>query len=155
TFNKIRAWQSQKDTVHEGKNCTFKVMEQRIIEDIVHEAFEKAKREYAAHSPFALATHIGDHSGLSSKTVQKLHKKYIEKDGSRRKPNASSIDQLCKYLGYENYGEYYRSRTKAPEKGGTVTPKKESAARKNKLVGPILVVLIGALMFAAIKTIWF
>ena len=130
-------------------------MEQQIIEDIVHEAFEKAKQEHAVHSPFALSTHISDHSNLSSKTVQKLHKKYIEKDGSTRKPTSSSIDQLCKYLGYENYGEYYRTRKTAPEKGGKDTPKKGGAARKNRLVGPILVVLIAALMFAAIKTVWF
>jgi len=153
--NKIRGLPSIKGAVFEGKNCIFRAMEHGVIEDIVHEAFEKAKGEHAVHSTFALATHIGDHCGLSSKTVQKLHKKYIEKDGSQRKPNASSIDQLCSYLGYENYGKYREARRKEGRKGpGRDTQKKDVATKKNKLVLPIIVVLVGALTFAAIKTVW-
>lgn len=143
-----------------GKKCIFKPMEERIIEAIVRTAFEKAKREHAVHSPFALSNHISDHSNLSSKTVQKLHKKYIGKDGSSRKPVSYSIDQLCKYLGYENYGEYYKDRFQdglnVPETDQRLDiPKKESSSKKKGWVQFMVAALIGILVFATITKVWF
>src|SRR5690606_3969039 len=90
------------------KKCTFKAMEAQIIEVIVKRAFEKAREEHAVHTAFALANHIEAQSNLSAKTLLRLHKTYVQKDGSNHRPTASSIDQLCKYLGFGGYGEFRR-----------------------------------------------
>ncbi|WP_149274943.1 hypothetical protein [Pareuzebyella sediminis] len=82
-------------------------MDQKIIGRIVREAFEKAKKEHASHTRFALATHISDRIGLSSKTLERVYDSYVSGKKKYGRPQAESIEYLCRYLGYANYQDYW------------------------------------------------
>lgn len=81
-------------------------MDEKRIGEIVLKVFEKAKREHASHSRFALSNHISDQSDLSSKTLERAYDRYFGKKKKHGPPNAESIDMFCKYLEYEDYGDY-------------------------------------------------
>lgn len=124
--------------------------------DIVKKAFEKAKGAHAIHTPFALANHIEAQSNLSARTLLRLHKKYVQKDGSKRRPTSSSIDELCKYLGYGDYGDFIRKRRegRSAEKeigDGTIRRGAKGATLK-KYTPYILGLAIGSILLATIDT---
>lgn len=129
-------------------------MDHQIITNIVQEAFEKAKVEHAVHSRSALANHISDHSNLNYKTLLGLHKKYIQQNGSQRNPISSTIDELCSYLGFENYQEYVQKRGRgSKEARAPQSPSKRSIKWKHGvqlLVGTAIV----ALVFLAFDRVW-
>lgn len=140
------------------KNCTFKAMGEKIIADIVKKAFEKAQGEHAKHTVSALARHISDQTHLSDKTLVRFHKKYIQNNGSQKKPNAASIEVLCRYLGYGDYGEYRRANPLEDGPKGTrgeVPPDPAHTRAKMAKYRPyVLGLLIGTGVLAAINTLW-
>jgi len=86
--------------------CNFKMMDEKIIGKIIEEVFQKAKKENASHSKFALSTHISNETNLSSRTLERAYDRYIDKKEKYGRPNADSINLFCAYLGYEDYGGY-------------------------------------------------
>ncbi len=126
-------------------------MDEKRIEEIVLRVFEKAKKEHASHSRFALSKHIGEHSDLSSKTLERAYDRYIKKDKSKGAPQAESVDLLCKYLGREGYADYIREYIDSKEDGPDETPEdlNESSVRGNwpKILIIISVMILTTLMF--------
>jgi len=131
-------------------------MEDQIIEEIVKKAFEKARDEHAIHTPFALANHIEGRSNLSAKTLLRLHEKYIQKNGSIRKPYASSIDQLCKYLGFADYGDFRREhregRSLEREIGIRTYDRGSKGGRLKKYVPYLLALVIGSILLVTFNS---
>lgn len=83
-------------------------MIERRIKEIVLKVFEKAKKEHASHTRFALSNHISEHSNLSSKTLERAYDRYINKIKKYGQPQADSVDLFCEYLGYDNYSDYLK-----------------------------------------------
>lgn len=79
------------------------------IGEIVGKVFEKAKRECASHTKYALAQHVSVDAQLSSKTLERVYDRYINGRESVNTPNAESVDCLCRYLGLDGYKDYVRS----------------------------------------------
>ena len=90
----------------------FNTMDEKRIEEIVLKVFEKAKKEHASHTRFALSNHISEHSDLSSKTLERAYDRYINKQRKHGAPHADSVNLFCLYLGYENYADYLKHNRK-------------------------------------------
>jgi len=87
-------------------------MNQKQIERIVRQVFEKAKRRSVSHSKYALAKQVvKEISSLNSKTLERAYTKYIEKKDTVSTPNPDTVDFLCKYIGYRNYEEYMSKKS--------------------------------------------
>ncbi|UZO81544.1 hypothetical protein NBT05_03490 [Aquimarina sp. ERC-38] len=84
-------------------------MDEKRIEEIVQKVFEKAEKEQASHTKFALSKHISNQTTLSSKTLERTYDRYINKKSTQGPPTAYSVDLLCKYLGFENYLDYVKN----------------------------------------------
>lgn len=128
-------------------------MEDKGIRRLVQKAFEKAREEHANHSAHALANHIESRSNLSAKTLLRFHKKYVQGDGSARRPTASSIDELCRYLGYADYGDYVANIREAPRAGEAGLGAPQGGNRKSALMNyaPYLLALVlGAILWITI-----
>lgn len=93
-------------------------MDEKQIERIVRKVFEKAKKEHASHSRFALSNHVSYHSDLSSKTLERAYDRYINKKKKYGAPQAESVELFCKYLGFEDYADYVKKNPlDEPEEG--------------------------------------
>ena len=101
-------------------------MDEKRVAEIAWKVFDKAKKEHASHSRFALANHISVRSDLSSKTLERVYDRYVEKNGKHGPPNAESIDSICKFLGFENY-EAYVKKNNSPHKRNRI--KKEETIK--------------------------
>lgn len=87
-------------------------MDQKQIERIVRQVFEKAKRGSVSHSKYALAKQVvKEISSLNSKTLERAYARYIEKKEAMSTPNPDTVDFFCKYIGYRNYEEYMSENT--------------------------------------------
>ena len=87
-------------------------MKEAIIKEIVEKVFEKAKTECPKHSRYALSNHIAEFTSISAKTIERLYDKYLEKRGSIGDQNEYTINDLCKYLGYNSYADYVKQNRK-------------------------------------------
>lgn len=124
-------------------------MDEKIIGRIIEKVFKKAKKEHASHSKFALSNHISTETDLSSRTLERLYDRYIEKNGKHGPPNADSIDLLCKYLGFENYAGYIK-RHPTPEK--TIGQKKGNTIHSKWITFSISIAFtIGLIIFGIQK----
>ena len=92
-------------------------MESNQIEEIVRKVYEKAKKNCASEKKFALSTHVSEHIDLSYKTIQRAFDRYINGLNAEVEPTQVTIDFLCSYLGYENYGAYIRENPVEKRKG--------------------------------------
>jgi transcriptional regulator len=54
-------------------------MKEAIIKEIVEKVFQKAKTECPKHSRYALSNHIAETTSISSRTIERLYDKYLEK----------------------------------------------------------------------------
>ncbi|SEC31267.1 hypothetical protein SAMN05192540_2866 [Maribacter dokdonensis] len=88
-------------------------MKEAIIKEIVEKVFEKAKTECPKHSRYALSNHIAEFTSISAKTIERLYDKYLEKRGSIGDQNEYTINDLCKYLGYNSYADYVKQNRKS------------------------------------------
>ena len=88
-------------------------MDDGRIKKIVQKAFDKAKERSASHRKHALAKHISSEANLSSKTIERAYDRYLNNKKNINPLQAESIDELCRYLGYENYAEYVKSKFKS------------------------------------------
>ncbi|MGO4912888.1 hypothetical protein [Leeuwenhoekiella sp. W20_SRS_FM14] len=130
--------------------CIFEEMEEDLLAKIVKEAFDKAGTESVSKARYALAKQIEIESNLSSKTIERAHKRYIEKDFNCSELQADSVDKLCKYLGYKNYAAYvdYKADKDAGVSVKTSKPDQEkiikTGNRRNVylVLGGILMLLI-------------
>lgn len=91
-----------------------------MIEKLMQEVFEKAQKERGSQVRNAVVTHLENcltnifegnmkHNPMSLKTIERYHRKYIEKQENVEGfniPNDEFKYQLAKYLGYSNYSEY-------------------------------------------------
>ncbi len=103
-------------------------MNQKQIERIVRQVFEKAKRGSVSHSKYALAKQVvKEISSLNSKTLERAYTKYIEKKDTVSTPNPDTVDFFCKYIGYRNYEEYMNKKS---EHKVTASDKKKSKEKK-------------------------
>lgn len=89
-------------------------MDEKRIEEIINEVFEKAKKEHASHSRFALSNYIADvitekHRYIHPKTLERAYDRYIDKKKKHGPPSAESIDLFCKYLKKTGYKDYLES----------------------------------------------
>lgn len=87
-------------------------MNEGIIKEIVEKVFEKAKVECAVHTRNSLSNFISSSTAISSKTVERLYGKYIEKKGTVGKQNEHTINMLCQYLNFESYADYVKQNGK-------------------------------------------
>ncbi|SHJ96890.1 hypothetical protein [Pseudozobellia thermophila] len=83
-------------------------MNENIISEIVIKAFEKAKAEHISHSKHGLSQYISDHTGLSTKTLERAYDKYVAKSNKCGIPQSASVDILCQFLGFEGYTDYIK-----------------------------------------------
>lgn len=123
-------------------------MDEKRIEEIVRKVFEKAKKEHAHHSRFALSNHISEHSELSSKTLERVYDRYIDKKGNHGIPHADSVRLFCKYLGFEAYADYVK-RYPSPYNGNG--SKKSGSINLKKISITISIVFGIVLMFFGIQ----
>ena len=86
-------------------------MKEEIIKEIVEKVFQKAKTECPKHSRYALSNHIAESTTVSSKTIERLYNKYLEEKGSGGEQNEHTINDLCKYLGFESYADYVKQNS--------------------------------------------
>lgn len=92
-------------------------MKEAIIKEIVEKVFEKAKTECPKHSRYALSNHIAEFTSISAKTIERLYDKYLEKKGNVGDQNEYTINDLCKYLGYDSYADYVKQKGKTKTYG--------------------------------------
>lgn len=94
-----------------------------VIKKIVYAAFNKAKKESLLMLKTPLSKHISSKiekeykTCISEKTFIRYYDKYI---GGREKatgePNRHILDLLCKYIGYENFVDFYNKEKNLPIK---------------------------------------
>jgi len=101
-------------------------MDENRIEEIVLRVFEKAKKEHASHSRFALSKHVSDHSDLSSKTLERAYDRYINQKRKHGIPQAESVELFCKYLGFESFSDFVRRNPIGLSDEGKVKKKKKN-----------------------------
>lgn len=87
-------------------------MKEAIIKEIVEKVFQKAKTECPKHSRYALSNHIAETTSISSRTIERLYDKYLEKKGSVGEQNEHTINDLCKYLNFDSYGDFVKQNKK-------------------------------------------
>ncbi len=85
-------------------------MDEKIIEQIVKEMFEKAKPNCTSHKKNALSTYLEDYfeqqnNRLSYRTFTRAYEKYIE-GKEQSSPSVQSVNFFSNYLGYESYLDY-------------------------------------------------
>lgn len=117
-------------------------MDENRIAEIVWMVFEKAKKEHASHSRFALSKHVSDHSDLSSKTLERAYDRYVNQIRKHGVPQAESVELFCKYLGFESYSDFVRRNpTDIPVNGiGQKKKKKKIREGWKKLIVTISIV---------------
>jgi hypothetical protein len=81
-------------------------MDEARIEEIVRKVFDKARHECPVHSRNALCICVADFTSLSSKTLERLYDKYIDKKGKVGKQSEHTINALCSYLNFSSYADY-------------------------------------------------
>jgi len=81
-------------------------MDEVRIEEIVRKVFDKARHECPVHSRNALCIYVADFTSLSSKTLERLYDKYIDKKGKVGKQSEHTINSLCSYLNFSSYADY-------------------------------------------------
>ncbi|WP_298547170.1 hypothetical protein [uncultured Aquimarina sp.] len=103
-------------------------MDQKIVEKVVREMFEKAKNGSVSHSKYALSKYISEETDncIKTKTAERAYEKYIL-GRKRGNPQGESVDNFCNYLGYKNYKEYVEKNKVPVNRGGTIvdTPPSE------------------------------
>ena len=119
-------------------------MKEAIIKEIVEKVFQKAKTECPKHSRYALSNHIAETTSISSRTIERLYDKYLEKKGSVGEQNEHTINDLCKYLNFDSYGDYVKQNPK----GKISTDVNIVGAKKNwKVIAAIsLIVVVGLIL---------
>lgn len=124
--------------------CIFSVMDENKIAEIVRKVFDKAKKEHASHSRFALSNFVSDKSNLSSKTLERAYDRYIDGKRKHGPSSAESVNLFCNYLEYENYGAYVKSN---PDEGNIKLPPKGSDKKRKLIIAMNLVVGLVLLIF--------
>ncbi|MCK8480929.1 hypothetical protein [Psychroserpens algicola] len=83
-------------------------MDHHIIKQIVKEVFEKAKGGSPSHTPTALSNYIDDQTDneIKARTARRAHKRYIKNDNNTGAPIPETVNNFCKFLGYEDYKDY-------------------------------------------------
>lgn len=119
-------------------------MKEAIIKEIVEKVFQKAKMECPKHSRYALSNHIAETTSISAKTIERLYDKYLEKKGSVGDQNEYTINDLCKYLGFESYAAYVKQNTKGKISLEDNNPEKKKNWKVIAVVS--LVVVVGLIL---------
>lgn len=83
-------------------------MKEAIIKEIVEKVFQKARAECPKHSKYALSNYIAESTSISSRTLERLHDKYIYNKGVVGEQNEHTINDLCKYLNFDSYADYVK-----------------------------------------------
>ncbi len=75
------------------------------LEKLVEKAFDKAKEDSAKKSLNGWSTHIETQldGNISTQTIKRMYVRYVEGKSSVPEAHSHSIDELCKYLGFEDY----------------------------------------------------
>ncbi len=94
-----------------------------VIKQIVILAFEKARKESLQILKTPLSKHISfkiEHDFkiyISEKTFVRYYDKFIVgKENAAGKPNRRILDFLCKYIGYDNFIDFYNKKEKNKKK---------------------------------------
>ncbi|MUH36925.1 hypothetical protein D9O36_13815 [Zobellia amurskyensis] len=87
-------------------------MKEAIIKEIVEKVFQKAIAECPKHSKYALSNYIADSTSISSRTLERLHDKYLSNKGVVGEQNEHTINDLCKYLNFDSYADYVKQNSK-------------------------------------------
>ncbi|WP_040248027.1 hypothetical protein [Psychroserpens mesophilus] len=105
------------------------------IKQIVEQMFDKIKLTSTTDSITGWTNEIELQSDpknrISYKTAERAHKKYIENDDSIGKFKKQSIDNFCKFIGYEDYKDYLKNNIKIELKDEE--PKNEIEPKNTKI----------------------
>lgn len=107
-------------------------MDEKVLGKIVNEVFQQAKKEHASHSKFGLSNHISNETDLSSRTLERAYDRYINNKQKYGIPQAESIDLFCKYLGYEDFGDYVKRNPKS--ESDERRPIKEKSSKQKSII---------------------
>lgn len=83
-------------------------MKEVIIKEIVEKVFQKARAECPKHSKYALSNYISESTSISSRTLERLHDKYLKNKDVVGEQLEHTINDLCQYLNFESYADYVR-----------------------------------------------
>ncbi|SIR14939.1 hypothetical protein [Maribacter ulvicola] len=83
-------------------------MNEENINEIVEKVFQKAKSICSKKSKHALSKHIAESTFVSSRTIERLYDKYLDKKEGVGEQNEHTINVLCQYLGYDSYADYVK-----------------------------------------------
>lgn len=112
--------------------------EEKIYEDVVKAAFEKAQQTQIPNQKYKLASHLTSEIQeianvmVASRTLVNYYDRYVEGKKGTNKPKHENIEFLCQYLGFENYIEYIQSLLNQKEES-----KKTIIATPQELIAPI------------------
>ncbi len=85
------------------------IKENKWIQKLMAEVFEKAKTDSRSDSPNALADYLHNEIGvnISERNLIRYYNYYIEKRlGKSIKPEKGSLNILGEYLGYQNFADF-------------------------------------------------
>ncbi len=95
----------------------------KVIEQIIVLAFEKARKESLQTLKTPLSKHISskiEHDFriyISEKTFVRYYDKFIGgKENATGVPNRKILDFVCKYIGYDNFIDFYNKKEKNENK---------------------------------------
>lgn len=88
-------------------------MDEKRIEEIVQQVFDRAKLSCASSAKSALSKIIAHqiqekYEYIHSKTLERAYDKYLIKKEKIGSLQADKVDLLCKYLEYKNYGDFIK-----------------------------------------------
>ena len=82
----------------------------------MNSAFDKAKEDCYGDTTNAKVTHLSNlielklNKTLGYKTLERAYKKYVLNEADKWSPSEDSVNIICKYLDYENYQGYLKSK---------------------------------------------
>jgi hypothetical protein len=118
-------------------------MNEAIIKEIVEKVFQKAKEECPKHSKYALSNYIAESTSISSRTLERLHDKYLNNKDVVGEQNEYTINDLCKFLNFDSYAAYVKQERKGKISSDIV----RGGGKKNwKVVAVVSIIIVVGLM---------
>lgn len=80
-----------------------------LISQLIKDVFEKAEQESGENTAYGLSKYLSQQEevGISERNLSRWYNGYMLGKEAKRKPDAGSLEQLSKYLGYESFKQYY------------------------------------------------
>lgn len=97
-----------------------------MIQNVVNDVFEKAKKECSSGAKGALSKHVAEKiteelkMTINERTLIRCYNKYILLWENIGVPIPENVNALCKYLGFKNYSEYQNNKAIPKSKVKTI-----------------------------------